>query len=87
MPLWSREPPRAGHPWTRRLAPGGPNLSESEAAAIAAKVGAPRNLNGGVSLDLRRVRAMRNAGFTVDQVAAYFGVGRTTVYRRLRGGT
>jgi DNA invertase Pin-like site-specific DNA recombinase len=59
-------------------------LSESEVAEIAAKVGPPRSTNNGkIALDVDRVRAMLGAGFSWRQIAAYFGVGVSTVRRRL----
>jgi predicted transcriptional regulator len=62
-------------------------LTPAEHAEIVKKVGPPR-ANGGpwIALDLDKVRSMRDTGFSMPQIAAYFGVSKATVRRRLIGG-
>ena len=59
-------------------------LTGPEAAEIVSKVGRPRSMNSGkIALDVDRIRAMRNAGFSWRQIAEYLDVGVSTVRRRL----
>ena len=61
-------------------------LSESDLAAIKAKVGDPqRNAWKRIELPIEKIREMRAAGFSMNQIADYFDVCRRTVFRRLTG--
>ncbi len=60
-------------------------LAEANVAEIVAKVGPPRAGGRKLALDVDRVSAMRQTGFSFAQIAEYFGVSLSTVKRRLIG--
>jgi len=60
-------------------------LTDEDLKRIIMKVGPPRHgMNPRKAIDMDRVHAMRRAGFSVGQVADYFGVNPSTIDRRLR---
>src|SRR3972149_12256553 len=61
-------------------------LSEAEIREITQKVGHPRAGHTKKPVDIKKVFAMRAAGFSVAQIAAYFDVSEATITRRLHGG-
>jgi lambda repressor-like predicted transcriptional regulator len=60
------------------------SYSARELDEIAAKVGVPWHRKR-AGIDAERIAALREAGFSMDQIGAHFGVSRETVRRRMKG--
>lgn len=59
-------------------------LSEAEILEISGKVGHPRGNHARKPVDVEKARAMRLAGFSMEQIGAFFDVSSATILRRFR---
>lgn len=62
-----------------------PTIPDDDMEAVIKRVGSPRAGCGGrMALNVARIRAMRTAGFSWEQIATYFEVSASTIRRRMR---